>query len=169
MYTLCFPLCSTCSVKAAAPTFPDLVVNGTNVTVSWNHTNKGPCFNNVTFSYNITWYPVVGGVPQRGEGQSGMTEPGATEYIITNLMNDTDYRVELVGFTQSNPPVFSIVATVDFTTKGVCMCAYSIEESITRVSFLLVGLLDRLEWLCVLLQFLPLANVEEVVVPTLLS
>ena len=98
------------------------MVNGTSVTVSWNHTEKGLCFNNFTFSYNITWYPVVGGVPLRGEGQSGVTGPGATEYIFTNLMNNTNYRVELVGFTPSAPPVFSKVATENFTTTGVYVC-----------------------------------------------
>ena len=69
---------------------------------------------------------MVGGVPQRGEGQSGMTEPGATEYIITNLMNDTDYQVELVGFTPGDHPMFSSVATVNFTTGGVCVRIHSI-------------------------------------------
>ena len=116
--------CSICSDTAAPPTFTDPLVNGTSVTVSWDHTDKGPCFNHLTFSYNITWYPVVGGVPQKEEGQSSVTGPGATVYIITNLMNDTDYRVELVGFTSIHPPVFSIVATVGFTTKGVCMCMH---------------------------------------------
>ena len=66
---------------------------------------------------------------QRGEGQSGVTGPGATEYIITNLMNDTDYRVELFGFTPCEPVVYSEVATVDFTTTGVCILY--IAESIT--------------------------------------
>ena len=89
--------------------------------VMWDHTDRGPCFNHLTFSHNITWYPVVGGVPQRGEGQSGVTGPGATVYIITNLMNDTDYHVELFGFTPSEPVVYSEVTTVDFTTTGVCI------------------------------------------------
>ena len=111
--------CSTCTDTAAPPTFTDTVVIGTGVTVSWDHTDKGPCFNHLTFSYNITWYPVVGGVPQRGEGQSGVTGTGATEYIITNLMGDTNYRAELVGFTASDPIVRSEVATVDFRAKGV--------------------------------------------------
>ena len=64
----------------------------------------------------------MGGVSQRREGQSKMTKPDATEYIITYLMNDTDYHVELVGFTPGDHPMFSIVATVDFTTKGVYSC-----------------------------------------------
>ena len=118
--------CSPCTDTAAPPTFTDPLMNGTSVTVSWNHTDKGPCFNNLTFSYNITWYPVVGGVPQRGEGQSGVTEPGATEYIITNLMSNTDYRVELVGFTPGDHPVFSSVASVNFTIGGVCVRIHSI-------------------------------------------
>ena len=90
----------------------------------WNHTDKGPCFNKLTFSYNVTWYPVVCGVPLRGEGQSGVTGPGATEYTITNLMNGTDYQVELFGFTSSVPVVYSEVATVlvIFTAEGVYMC-----------------------------------------------
>ena len=113
--------CSSSSDTAEPPTFTDPVVIGTSVTVSWDHTNRGPCFNHLTFSYNITWYPVVGGVPQKGEGQSVMTGPGTTEYIITNLMKDTDYQVELFGFTPCHVPVFSSVATVNFTTKGVCM------------------------------------------------
>ena len=50
-----------------------------------------------------------------------MTGPGATVYIITDLMNDTDYHVELLGFTPSEPIVYSEVATVDFTTTGVCI------------------------------------------------
>ena len=56
---------------AMPPTLTDPVVIGTNVRISWDHTNKGPCFSNLTFSYNITWYPVVGGVPQRGGGAEG--------------------------------------------------------------------------------------------------
>ena len=136
IYTLCFPLCSNWTDAAAPLILTDPGVIGTSVTVSWDHTNKGPCFNNLTFSYNITWYPVVGGVPQRGEGQSVMTGPGATVYIITNLMNDTDYRVELFGFTPIHPPVFSIVATEDFTTKGVCLYIVHIEESHESVSCL---------------------------------
>ena len=119
VFTDLFP---TCSDTAVPPILTDTVVIGTSVTLSWDHTNKGPCFNNLTSSYNITWYPVVGGVSQRGEGQSVMTGPGATEYILTNLMKDTDYRVELFGFTPSHPPVFSGVATVNFTTKGVYVC-----------------------------------------------
>ena len=87
----------------------------------WDHTDRGPCFNQLTFSYNITWYPVVGGVPQRGEGESVLTGPGATVYIITNLMKDTNYQVELFGFTPCEPVVYSEVATVDFTTTGVCI------------------------------------------------
>ena len=83
-------------------------------------------------------------MPQRGEGQSGVTGPGATEYIIPNLMNDTDYQAELVGFTPIYPPVFSSVATVGFTTKGVCL--YIVHRGVTRVSFLFVGLLDILVW-----------------------
>ena len=89
---------------------------GMTVTLMWNHTDKGPCFTNLTFSYNITWYPVVGGVPLRGEGQSGVTGPGATAYTITNLMNGPDYQVELVGFTSSDPVVYSEVATVNITS-----------------------------------------------------
>ena len=58
---------------------------------------------------------MVGGVPLRGEGQSGVTGPGATEYTITNLMNGTDYQVELFGFTSSDPVVYSEVATVNIT------------------------------------------------------
>ena len=88
-------------------------------TLMWHHTDKGPCFINLTFSYNITWYPVVGVVPPRGEGQSAVTGPGATEYNIINLMNGTDYQVELFGFTSSYPVVYSEVATVNFTTEGV--------------------------------------------------
>ena len=119
VFVLFFSLFYTCTDTAAPPTFTDTVVSGTSVTVLWDHANKGPCFNHLTFSYIITWYPVVGGVPQKGEGQSVLTGPGATEYIITNLMNDTDYRVELVGFTSRDPIVRSEVATVDFTTEGV--------------------------------------------------
>ena len=51
-----------------------------------------------------------------------MTGPGATEYTITNLMNGTDYQVELFGFTSSDPVVYSEVATVNFTTEGAYVC-----------------------------------------------
>ena len=85
--------------------------NGLTATLMWNHTDQGPCFTNLTFSYNITWYPVA----QRGEWQSALTIPGATAYIITNLMNGTDYQVELFGFTSSDPVVYSEVAMVNFT------------------------------------------------------
>ena len=57
---------------------------------------------------------MVGGVIQREEGQSGVTGPGVTAYIITNLMNDTDYQVELFGFTSNDPVVYREVATVNF-------------------------------------------------------
>ena len=95
---------------------PRIGENGLTATLMWNHTDQGPCFTNLTFSYNITWYPVVGGVPLRGEGQSAVTGPGATEYTITNLMNGTDYQVELFGFTSSDPVVYSEVATVNITS-----------------------------------------------------
>ena len=103
---------------------PRIGENGLTATLMWNHTDQGPCFTNPTFSYNITWYPVVGGVPLRGEGQSAVTGPGATAYTITNLMNGTDNQVELVGFTSSDPVVYSEVATVlvIFTAEGVYMC-----------------------------------------------
>ena len=94
--------------------------------LEWEHADKGTCYNNLIFSYNITWYHVVGGVPLKGEGQSAVTGPGATEYTITNLMNGTDYQVELFGFTSSDPVVYSEVATVNFTTEGVYICKYSI-------------------------------------------
>ena len=117
---------------AMPPTLTDLMVMGTNVRISWDHTDKGPCFSNLTFSYNITWYPVVGGVPQRREGQRGVTKPGATEYIITNLLSNTDYRVELVGFTPSDLAmqqyVHSEVAMVNFTTEGVCPYACDMQS-----------------------------------------
>ena len=130
--------CFTCSDIAASPIPSGPVVNGTSVTVLWDHADRRPCFNHLTFSYNITWYPMVGGVPQRGEGQSGVTGPGATEYIITNLMKDTDYQVELFGFTPIHPPVFSIVATVGFTTRGECrymhvMCVLTLIFTIISV------------------------------------
>ena len=115
-----FSLCPTCTDTAEPPILADPKVNGTSVKLSWNHSNKGSRFNHLTFSYNITWYPVVGGVPQGREELSGMTGPGATVYIITNLMNDTYYQVELFGFTPSHPPVFSIEATVNFATIGMC-------------------------------------------------
>ena len=47
--------------------------------------------------------------------------PGTTVYILTDLMNDTNYQVELFGFTPSEPVVYSDVATVDLTTTGVCI------------------------------------------------
>ena len=55
----------------------------------------------------------------RGEGQNGVTGPGATSYTITNLMNGTDYQVELFGFTSGDPVVYSEVAIVNFTAEGV--------------------------------------------------
>ena len=106
------------------------MVIGTIVTVSWDHTDRGPCFNHLTFSYNITWYPVVGGVPQRREGQNGVTGPGSSEYTITNLMNDTAYRAELFGLTSCHPLVFSFVATVDFTSKGVCTYMHDVSTHV---------------------------------------
>ena len=96
-----------------------LLFGANGVTLMWNHIDQGPCFTNLTFSYNITWYPVVGGVPLREEGQSGVTGLGATAYIITNLMNDTDYQVKLFGFTSSDPVVYSEVATVNITAEGM--------------------------------------------------
>ena len=116
-----------------------MVVNSTSVQVSWDHTDQGRCFNKLTFSYNITRYPVVGGVPQRGEGQSAVTGPGATEYTITNLMNGTDYQVELFGFTSNDPVVYSEVATVNITveTTGVyyklCPCASRHGSAVLKV------------------------------------
>ena len=101
--------------EAEPPIFADPSVNSTSVRVTWNHTNKGPCFSNLTFSYNITWYPV-----EKPQGkQRNVTKPGATEYNITNLESKTDYRVELVGFTDSEPPVYSKMAMVDFKTEGM--------------------------------------------------
>ena len=65
---------------------------------------------------------MVGGVPLRGEGQSAVTGPGATNYTITNLMNGTDYQVELFGFTSSDPVVYSEVATVNITDEPEGNC-----------------------------------------------
>ena len=65
--------------------------------------------------------PCGGWGHSEGEGQSVVTGPGATEYIITNLMNGTDSQVELFGFTSSDPVVYSEVATVNITTEGVYM------------------------------------------------
>ena len=114
--------CSTWTDTAEPPILTDPLVNGTNVTVSWNHIDKGPCFNDLTFSYNLIWYPVVGTVFDRKEGQSGVTVPGATAYIITNLMSVTSYQVELMGFTSSDPVMYSKVAAMNFTTEGVYVC-----------------------------------------------
>ena len=74
---------------------------------------------------------MVGGVPLRGEGQSGVTGPGAKAYTITNLMNGTDYQVELFGFTSSDPVVYSEVATVNITAEGVCI-SYTTYTSVAR-------------------------------------
>ena len=106
--------CPNFADVAKPPIFAEPVLNGASVRISWNHTDKGLCFRNHTFSYNITWYPVKG-----GETHSNTTRPGATEYIITNLMRNSDYRVHLVGFTSSEPPVYSETAVVNFTTKGM--------------------------------------------------
>ena len=106
--------CPNFADVAKPPILAEPMVNGSSARISWSHTDKGLCFHNLTFSYNITWYPVKG-----GETQSNTTWPGATEYIITNLMRNSGYRVGLVGFTLSEPPVYSETAVVNFTTKGM--------------------------------------------------
>ena len=111
------PPCSTCLDTVMPPKVTDPVVNGTRVTILWDHTNKGPCFNNLTFFYNITWYPV--GISHARDVQGIVTGPDAAQLTIITLMYDTDYQVKIVGFTLSDPAVYSEEATVNFTTKGV--------------------------------------------------
>ena len=90
--------------------------------MQWNHTNTGPCFANLTFSYNITWYPVVGGTGQMEAAESAVASNHNTEgtmwYVITNLLPNTSYQVEIVGFTSTSPQVFSEPVTVGFVTQG---------------------------------------------------
>ena len=83
----------------------------------WDHTNKGPCFNNLTFSYNIIWYPLVGGATQTGKE----SDLGATRFIITGLTSCKMYSAEIIGFLQgSYPKVYSETATLNFTaTEGI--------------------------------------------------
>ena len=120
MVLLVYPIAD----EAEPPIFANPIVNGTRARVTWDHTDKGSCFSNLTFSYNITWNPV-----EKPQGkQSDVTEPGATEYNITNLERKTDYRVELEGFTDSDPSVYSKMAIVNFTIEGMMFAC--IQESL---------------------------------------
>ena len=99
-----------------------LLIISTTAILMWDHTNKGPCFNHLTFSYNITWYPVVGGVPQRGEGQRVTTGINETQLLIPDLMYSTRYKVEILGISSTPPQLGSEPTTANFTTNGVCVC-----------------------------------------------
>ena len=65
------------SATAAPPILGDPVVNGSDIRLSWGHTDKPPCYSHLTFSYNITWYPV------NVQGETAATDVAATEYVIT--------------------------------------------------------------------------------------
>ena len=106
--------CPNFADVAKPPILAEPMVIGNSVRISWNHTDKGLCFRSIPFPYNITWSPVKG-----GKTQSNTTKPGATEYNITNLIHNTDYRVHLVGVTSSEPPVYSKMAVVTFKTGKV--------------------------------------------------
>ena len=116
----------TTFVESAPPPAVDSPVHVAKfVLFQWNHTDQGPCFANLTFSYNITWYPVVGGTGQMESAESTIVSNRNTEgtiwYVITNLLPNTSYQVEIVGFTSTSPQVFSEPVTVRIMTQGIIM------------------------------------------------
>ena len=117
-------------VESAAPPIVSSPVLVDNIIVmQWNHTDKGPCFAYLTFSYNITWYPVVGGTGQMEAAESAVVSnhnsEGTMWYVITNLLPNTSYQVEIVGFTSTSPQVFSEPVTVETARQSkTCTCPY---------------------------------------------
>ena len=65
------------SATAAPPLLGDPVVDDSDIRLSWDHTDKAPCYSHLTFSYNITWYPV------NVQRETATTDVAATEYVIT--------------------------------------------------------------------------------------
>ena len=114
---------------AAAPILIHQVELSASATLQWNHTEKGDCYDSVNFSYNVTWYSVVGGVLQL-DAQTITTQSGAKEVAIQGIKPGTLYHVEIVGFSTDNAfPVTSQLLPVNLTTKGmhcfVCVYRYS--------------------------------------------
>ena len=62
---------------AAPPILGDPVVDGSDIKLSWHHADKGTCYSHLTFSYNITWYPV------NVQRETATTDVAATKYVIT--------------------------------------------------------------------------------------
>ena len=117
-------MCFTSPVESATPPLVNSpVLVGNLVLLQWDHTSKGPCFNHLTFSYNITWYPVGNGTGQMDAAKSAVISNSENiihdhQYIITNLLPNIQYQTEIVAFTSTSPRVYSEPVTVEFTTQG---------------------------------------------------
>ena len=92
------------------------------VVLHWDHIDQGACFANLTFLYNITWYPVVGGTRQMEAAKSAVASNHNTEgtmwYVISNLLPNTSYQVEIVGFTSTSPQAYSEPVTVEYAYES---------------------------------------------------
>ena len=121
-------LTSSLVETAMPPVVGSPVLVGNAVLMQWNHTNKGPCYSDLTFSYNITWYPVGGGTGQMDTVEtatacSNSEDVNTIQYIITNLLPSTRYQLKIVGFTSTRPQVHSEPVTVGLATQGkTCYC-----------------------------------------------
>ena len=128
----------TSLVESATPPLVDSpVLVGNLVLLQWDHTSKGPCFNHLTFSYNITWYQVGNGTGQVDAAKSAVisnSENSIHQYIITNLFPNTSYQVEIVGFTSTSPRVYSEPVTVEVTTQGKTCIIYIYRYSVIGYS-----------------------------------
>lgn len=116
-----------------APILKDWVVHNASATLRWDHTNKGLCYNNLPFLYNITWYPLVEGVPQMDVTRVNTTQSGASKFVIVELTPGTVYQVKIVGFSsQSSLQVMSELLLFNLTTEGIRMhalfCVYIVHH-----------------------------------------
>ena len=99
------------SATAVPPIFGNPVLDGNIIKLSWDHTDKGPCYNHLAFFYNITWYPAD---EQR---ESATSSVDATEYVIT-VSPKYQFQVMILGLLASHPPVYTSPVDMRIETKG---------------------------------------------------
>ena len=99
------------SATAAPPLLGDPVVDGSDIRLSWDHTDKGPCYSHLIFSYNITWYPM------NVQKETATTDVAATEHVIT-VNSRYQFQVMVLGFSASRPHVYTSPAYAHIEIKG---------------------------------------------------
>lgn len=99
------------SATAVPPIFGTPVFDGNIIKLSWDHTDKGPCYNHLIFFYNITWYP------SDEQRESATSSVDATEHVIT-VSPKYQLQVMILGLSASHPPVYTSPVGMRIETKG---------------------------------------------------